>query len=98
MGIIFSAFARTYALAQIPGGMFLDRFGNKVTYALSIFFWSLFTLLQSFTLGLKSLLLLRLGLGVSEAPCFPANSRIVSTGSLSMSARGQRQRIQLVNI
>lgn len=76
----------------------LDRFGNKVTYALSIFFWSLFTLLQSFTLGLKSLLLLRLGLGVSEAPCFPANSRIVSTGSLSMSARGQRQRIQLVNI
>ncbi|MBD3699436.1 MFS transporter [Klebsiella pneumoniae] len=41
--------------------MFLDRFGNKVTYALSIFFWSLFTLLQSFTLGLKSLLLLRLG-------------------------------------
>ncbi len=59
--------------------MFLDRFGNKVTYALSIFFWSLFTLLQSFTLGLKSLLLLRLGLGVSEAPCFPANSRIVST-------------------
>jgi ACS family D-galactonate transporter-like MFS transporter len=28
--------------------MFLDRFGNKLTYALSIFFWSLFTLLQSF--------------------------------------------------
>ncbi len=54
MGIIFSAFAWTYALAQIPGRMFLDRFGNKVTYALSIFFWSLFTLLQSFTLGLKS--------------------------------------------
>ncbi len=59
MGIIFSAFARTYAPAQIPGGMFLDRFGNKLTYAMSIFFWSLFTLLQSFTLGLKSLLLLR---------------------------------------
>lgn len=53
MGIIFSAFAWTYALAQIPGGMFLDRFGNKLTYALSIFFWSLFTLLQSFTLGLN---------------------------------------------
>ncbi|MEH2762320.1 MFS transporter, partial [Klebsiella pneumoniae] len=43
MGIIFSAFAWTYALAQIPGGMFLDRFGNKLTYALSIFLWSLFT-------------------------------------------------------
>lgn len=32
MGILFSAFAWTYALAQIPGGLFLDRFGNKVTY------------------------------------------------------------------
>ena len=31
MGIVFSAFAWTYALAQIPGGIFLDRFGNKVT-------------------------------------------------------------------
>lgn len=59
-------------------GMFLDRFGNKLTYALSIFFWSTFTLLQSFALGLKSLLLLRLGLGISEAPCFPVNSRVVS--------------------
>lgn len=78
MGIIFSAFAWTYALAQIPGGMFLDRFGNKLTYALSIFFWSTFTLLQSFSVGLKSLLLLRLGLGISEAPCFPVNSRVVS--------------------
>lgn len=78
MGIVFSAFAWTYALAQIPGGMFLDRFGNKLTYALSIFFWSTFTLLQSFSVGLKSLLLLRLGLGVSEAPCFPVNSRVVS--------------------
>ncbi|HDG8093705.1 TPA: MFS transporter [Klebsiella oxytoca] len=78
MGIVFSAFAWTYALAQIPGGMFLDRFGNKLTYALSIFFWSTFTLLQRFSVGLKSLLLLRLGLGISEAPCFPVNSRVVS--------------------
>lgn len=98
MGIIFSAFAWTYALAQIPGGMFLDRFGNKLTYALSIFFWSLFTLLQSFTLGLKSLLLLRLGLGVSEAPCSGQQPHRQLFGSLSMSARGQRQHIQLVNI
>ena len=58
--------------------MFLDRFGNKLTYALAIFFWSTFTLLQSFSVGLKSLLLLRLGLGISEAPCFPVNSRVVS--------------------
>lgn len=78
MGIVFSAFAWTYALAQIPGGMFLDRFGNKVTYFLALGFWSLFTLLHGFAVGIKTLLLCRFGLGVSEAPCFPVNSRVVS--------------------
>jgi ACS family D-galactonate transporter-like MFS transporter len=79
MGIVFSAFSWTYAGAQIPGGVFLDRFGAKTTYFLSVTFWSLFTLLQAFATGLVSLLSYRFGLGVSEAPCFPANSRIVGT-------------------
>ncbi|MCW6508422.1 MFS transporter [Lichenifustis flavocetrariae] len=79
MGLVFSAFAWTYAASQIPGGVFLDRFGSKITYFLSITFWSLFTLLQAFSAGLYSLLFFRLGLGVAEAPCFPANSRIVGT-------------------
>lgn len=78
MGIVFSAFAWTYALAQIPGGIFLDRFGNKVTYFLALTLWSLFTLFHGLAVGLKTLLLCRFGLGVSEAPCFPVNSRVVS--------------------
>ncbi|SAX49960.1 transporter anion:cation symporter (ACS) family [Klebsiella variicola] len=98
MGIIFSAFAWTYALAQIPGGVFLDRFGNKLTYALSIFFWSLFTLLQSFTLGLKTLLLLRLGLASAKRPAFRPTAASSAPGFPSMSARGRRQHIQLANI
>ena len=59
MGLVFSAFSWTYALAQLPGGVFLDRFGSKVTYALALIFWSFFTLLQGFAVGLKSLLLFR---------------------------------------
>jgi ACS family D-galactonate transporter-like MFS transporter len=78
MGFVFSAFAWTYAAAQIPGGIFLDRFGNKLTYFLSISFWSLFTLLQGFAGGLTSLIVYRFGLGISEAACFPTNSRVVS--------------------
>ena len=78
MGIVFSAFAWTYALAQIPGGIFLDRFGNKVTYFLALTLWSLFTLVHGLAVGRKTLLLCRFGLGVSEAPCFPVNSRVVS--------------------
>lgn len=79
LGIVFSAFSWTYAAAQIPGGAFLDRFGAKITYALSLAFWSLFTLLQGFAGGLGSLMAFRLGLGVAEAPCFPTNSRVIST-------------------
>ncbi|WP_407676442.1 MFS transporter [Povalibacter uvarum] len=79
MGIVFSAFSWTYAAAQIPGGAFLDRVGARLAYFWSVSIWSLFTLLQGFAAGLASLLTFRLGLGVAEAPCFPSNSRILST-------------------
>ncbi len=79
MGLVFSAFSWTYAAAQIPGGIFLDRFGSRLTYFLSVSVWSLFTLLQGLATGLYSLLAFRFGLGVSEAPCFPTNSRVVTT-------------------
>jgi ACS family D-galactonate transporter-like MFS transporter len=77
MGVLFSAFSWSYALAQIPGGLFLDRFGVRKTYFLSVFFWSIFTTLQGFATGLTSLMGFRLGLGAAEAPCFPANSRVL---------------------
>lgn len=79
MGVVFSAFSWSYAASQVPGGIFLDRFGTRLTYALSVGFWSLFTLLHALAGGLASLLGLRLALGISEAPCFPANSRVVAT-------------------
>ncbi|HSI19332.1 MAG TPA: MFS transporter [Sphingomonas sp.] len=79
MGVVFSAFSWSYAASQVPGGLFLDRFGTRLTYALSVGFWSLFTLLHALAGGLASLLGLRLALGIAEAPCFPANSRVVAT-------------------
>src|SRR5678815_855541 len=56
MGLVFSAFSWTYAAAQIPGGIFLDRVGARLTYFFSVTFWSAFTVLQGFTMGLTSLL------------------------------------------
>ncbi len=79
MGVIFSAFSWSYAAAQVPGGAFLDRFGTRLTYCLSVGFWSFFTLLQAFVHGIGGLIGLRLALGVAESPCFPANSRVVAT-------------------
>ena len=79
MGIVFSAFSWTYAAMQIPGGIFLDRFGTRLTYFLSLTFWSLSTLLHGLATNLATLLTFRFALGVSEAPCFPTNSRVVAT-------------------
>src|SRR5688572_22532489 len=79
MGLLFSAFSWTYAAAQIPGGAFLDRVGARLAYFWSVTLWSVFRLLQGLATGLASLLAFRLGLGVAEAPCFPTNSRVLST-------------------
>ncbi len=79
MGLVFSAFSWTYAAAQIPGGLLIDRIGVRLAYFWSVATWSLFTLLQGFTTGLGSLLGYRLGLGVAEAPAYPCNSRVLNS-------------------
>ncbi len=55
MGVAFSAFFWTYAAAQIPGGILLDRFGVRLTYYWSVTLWSLCTVLQGLTGGLATL-------------------------------------------
>ena len=79
MGFIFSAFSWTYAAAQIPGGLLLDRFGTRITYAGSLILWSFFTLLHGIAGNVAMLFGFRLALGVAEAPCYPCNSRILSS-------------------
>jgi ACS family glucarate transporter-like MFS transporter len=84
LGYIFSAFGWAYVLGQIPGGWLLDRFGSKRVYAIGVFIWSLFTLLQGFVGMLPvawaviTLFVLRFMVGFAEAPSFPGNARIVA--------------------
>jgi ACS family glucarate transporter-like MFS transporter len=84
MGYVLSAFGWSYAIAQVPGGWLLDRFGSKWVYAISILIWSLFTMLQGwvgfFSAGTAVIVLfaLRFLVGLAEAPSFPANARIVA--------------------
>jgi ACS family glucarate transporter-like MFS transporter len=85
MGYMFSAFAWSYVLGQLPGGWMLDRYGAIRICGISLFLWSLFTMLQGFVGGLPlalvvgSLIVLRLGLGFVESPAFPASNRIAAT-------------------
>jgi ACS family D-galactonate transporter-like MFS transporter len=76
-GIVLSAFSWTYAAAQLPGGIFLDRLGTRITYFWAVTLWSIFTALQGLAFNTTSLVLARLGMGAAEAPCFPANSRVL---------------------
>jgi MFS transporter, ACS family, glucarate transporter len=84
MGYVFSAFAWSYVLAQLPGGWLLDRFGSKTTYFVGLTMWSLFTMFQGavgFLTGgaaVAVLFLLRFCVGAAEAPSFPGNGRITS--------------------
>ncbi len=84
MGFIFSAFGWAYVLGQLPGGWLLDRFGSRVVYALSIFTWSLVTVMQGFVgffAGATAVLVLfalRFAVGIAESPSFPGNSRVVA--------------------
>lgn len=79
MGLVFSAFSWSYAALQIPGGIFLDRFGTRLTYFIAVGFWSFFTALMGAVNSITTLIATRIGVGIFEAPCFPANSRILAT-------------------
>ncbi|MCW2292455.1 D-galactonate transporter [Pseudomonas sp. BIGb0408] len=78
MGLIFSAFAWTYALALVPAGFVADRFGSRLTYGVSLIGWSAVTVCQGLVSSFGALFGLRLAVGAMEAPAFPANSRAVT--------------------
>lgn len=79
MGLIFSAFAWTYATLQIPGGMLVDIIRPRILYTAILSFWSLATLLQGFANSFASLLGFRMSIGLFETPSYPANNRIVTS-------------------
>jgi MFS transporter, ACS family, D-galactonate transporter len=79
MGVLFSAFSWAFALATLPGGYFLDRFGTRITYGVCLAGWSVLTTLQTFAGGFASLFGLRFGVGAAEAPAFPANNKLATS-------------------
>jgi ACS family D-galactonate transporter-like MFS transporter len=78
MGLIFSAFSWTYGWLQIPGGAMVDVFRTRKFYAVIMFFWSAMTTLTGFANSLASLIGMRLGLGLFQAPSYPAHNKMVT--------------------
>jgi MFS transporter, ACS family, D-galactonate transporter len=78
-GLVLSAFGWSYVLMQIPGGIMIDRFGPRLTYGVSLATWSIITMLQGLARNAAALIGMRVLLGITEAPAFPVNSRVVAT-------------------
>jgi MFS family permease len=72
MGLILSAFVWPYALMNLPSGWLVDRFGPRLLLTVAGVLWSCAAALTGFASSLAQFMVLRIGLGVSEAPMFPA--------------------------
>ena len=64
-GLILSAFGWSYVLLQIPGGLVIDRFGPRLTFLISLFTWSTFTMLQALARSGAALIGFRITLGIT---------------------------------
>lgn len=68
---IINIFTITYAVGKFISGKVYDKVGTKIGFVLSIFFWSLASLLHFFARGAASLGIFRGLLGLAEAGNWP---------------------------
>src|SRR5947209_5378761 len=71
MGLLLSAFLWAYALAQLPVGGLIDRYGPRKMLGLGLFSWSLAQAAGGFVTNFGAFMTARFALGVGEAPLFP---------------------------
>ncbi len=76
MGLLLSAFAWAYGLAQIPAGALVDRFGPRKALGASLVLWSLAQMAAGFTLSLSQFLAARIALGLGESPMYIGGTRV----------------------
>lgn len=77
-GLVASAFGIGYFFMSIAGGVLVDKYGARKMWALSGILWSLSCACIGFAQGFGTLFLFRILLGVTEAPAFPAMTRVVA--------------------
>jgi len=78
LGLVFSAFAYPYALFQLIGGYFGDRFGARLTLGISGVIVVAATAATGLVGGLASLFAARLVLGIGEGATFPTATRAMA--------------------
>lgn len=77
-GNVQSMFKLAYGLGFILMGWFIDRFGTRIGYAVSIAIWSLSAISHGFVGSVRGLMAARIGLGIGEAGNFPSAIKTVA--------------------
>ncbi|GAB3909025.1 MFS transporter [Kibdelosporangium lantanae] len=76
-GVILSAFSWGYVAAMIPGGLLADRVGPSRVLGWAAAGWAVCSVATTLAGGVVGLIVVRIALGVAEAPSFPSAAGIV---------------------
>jgi len=76
MGLLLSAFSWPYAIANLPAGFLVDKFGPKKMYAAAAGAWSTVTMLTAVATSFGPLYAARVALGVAESPFFTSGLKV----------------------
>lgn len=77
-GMIMSIFQASYAVGLTMFGWIIDKYGARLGFAISIVWWSVGALCHAFAIGVKSMGLSRIVLGLGEGGNFPASIKTVT--------------------
>jgi ACS family hexuronate transporter-like MFS transporter len=77
-GLVNSAFQGAYAIGLLGFGWFVDKYGTKIGYAVSITLWSIAAMAHALVGSVGGFFTARVGLGVSEGGNFPSAIKAVA--------------------
>jgi MFS family permease len=75
-GLLLSAFAWSYAVAQLPAGALVDRLGARWALAGALTIWSCVQAASGLVGSLPQFIAVRVALGLGEAPMFVGGARV----------------------
>jgi sugar phosphate permease len=78
LGVVLGCYQWAYALFQLPGGWFGDRFGPRIAMACVVVWWSIFTIITGTSTSVTMLMVCLFLIGLGEAGAFPIANRALS--------------------
>ena len=76
MGLLLSAFSWPYAIANLPAGYLVDKFGPKKMFAFAAGGWSIVSMVTAAANSFGFLYAARVALGITEAPFFTSALKV----------------------